>query len=158
MFVTNHVLAGTIIGATCRRHAGLAFALGVASHVAMDLTPHWGEKNPDPDEFLRVARRDGLLGLGAMTAVLVAGVPPRRTLLAGILGAAVLDADKPGKHFFGRSPFPPFLNAFHTAIQRERPDLGPRELMYGAVLAAGAVAALAVQRRRAAPGTTLPAG
>jgi hypothetical protein len=158
VFVTNHVLAGTIIGATCRRNAGLAFALGVASHVAMDLTPHWGEKKPDPDRYLRVARRDGLLGLGAMTAVLIAGVPPRRALLAGMLGAAVLDADKPGKHFFGRSPFPPFVDAFHSAIQRERPDLAPRELAYGAVLAAGAVAALIGQRRRAPSRGGLPAG
>jgi hypothetical protein len=158
VFVTNHVLAGTIIGATCRRNVGLAFALGVASHVAMDLTPHWGEKDPDPGDFLRIARRDGLLGLGAMTAVLVAGVPPRRTLLAGILGAAALDADKPGKHFFGRSPFPRFVDAFHTAIQRERPDLGPRELAYGAVLATGAVGALVRQRRRGALGGAAATG
>jgi hypothetical protein len=151
MFITNHVLAGTIIGATCRRRPVLAFTLGVASHVAMDLTPHWGEKDPDPDQFLRIAKRDGLLGLGAMAAVLVAGVPPRRTLLAAILGAAVLDADKPGKHFFGRSPLPPFVDAFHSAIQREKPDRAGLELGYGAVLTAGAVVALVRQRRRASP-------
>lgn len=148
--MTNHVLAGTIIGATCRRRPALAFALGVASHVAMDLTPHWGDPEPDPERFLQIARRDGLLGLGAMAAVLVAGVPPRRTLLAAMLGAAALDADKPGRHFFGRSPFPAFVDRFHNVIQREKPDRAGLELGYGAVLTAGAVAALVRQRRRAA--------
>jgi hypothetical protein len=150
VFVTNHVLAGTIIGATCRRRPAVAFALGVASHVAMDLTPHWGEEFPDPDRFLVIARRDGVLGLAAMTAVLVAGVPPRRTLLAAMLGAALLDADKPGRHFFGRSPLPAWVDRFHGAIQREKPDRAALELGYGVVLAAGAVAALVAQRRRAA--------
>ena len=36
MFITNHVLAGTIAGTALRRRPVLAFCAGVATHVAMD--------------------------------------------------------------------------------------------------------------------------
>jgi hypothetical protein len=149
MFVTSHVLAGAIVGTACRRSATAAFALGVASHVAMDLTPHWGDPDRSEEQFLVVARRDGLLGLGALTATLVAGVPPRRALAAAVFGAVLLDLDKPGRHFFGRSPMPAVVDRFHTAIQREAPDRLGLEMLYGAALAAGAVVALARARRAA---------
>jgi hypothetical protein len=42
MFITNHVLAGTPAGTALRRHQFLALGVGFATHVAMDLTPHWG--------------------------------------------------------------------------------------------------------------------
>ena len=41
MLLTNHVLSGALIGALVRRPAP-AFALGVASHFALDTVPHWG--------------------------------------------------------------------------------------------------------------------
>lgn len=147
MFVTSHVLAGAIVGTTCRRSPAAAFALGVASHVAMDLTPHWGDPDQTEEQFLVVAKRDGLLGLGALAAALVAGVPPRRALAAAMLGAVLLDLDKPGRHFFGRSPMPAVVDRFHKAIQREAPDRLGLELAYGAALAAGAAAVLVRGRR-----------
>ena len=42
MLVTNHVLSGAVIGAAVRRPVP-AFALGVASHFALDAVPHWGK-------------------------------------------------------------------------------------------------------------------
>ena len=42
MLVTNHVAAGAAIGVLLHRRPALAFAAGVASHVAMDCLPHWG--------------------------------------------------------------------------------------------------------------------
>jgi hypothetical protein len=156
VFVTNHVLAGTVIGAACRKRPVLAFALGVASHVAMDLTPHWGCEPGDSDRFLSVARRDGVLGLGAVTAVLVAAVPPRRALVSAIFGAALLDLNKPCEHFFGRSPFPEWVDRFHRGIQRERLEQFTSELVAGAALTPVAAVALARHRRRAVEESRVP--
>src|SRR3954469_14340968 len=66
MFITNHVLAGTIAGTALRRCPLLAFGVGFATHVAMDLTPHWGNPTLGRDGFYAVAKRDGVLGLGAI--------------------------------------------------------------------------------------------
>ena len=87
-----------------------AFAVGVASHFALDRTPHWG----DDEIFLRVAVVDGLTGLAAM-AVMTALAPRGRRLavVAGMAGAAFPDLDKPSTLFFGRSPFPRAVDAFH---------------------------------------------
>ena len=63
---------------------------------------------------------DGLVGLATMRAVM--GAVPRGTrvaVLAGMLGAAFPDSDKPALMFFGRSPFPPAVDRFHSRIQRE---------------------------------------
>ena len=109
MFITNHVLAGTLAGTALRRHPVLAFAAGFATHVAMDMTPHWGDPTIGRDGFYAVAKRDGMLGLGVIALVTAAGVPPRAALLAGIAGAAVLDADKPAEFFFGFNPFPAWV-------------------------------------------------
>ena len=79
MFVTNHVLAGSIAGSLCRGRPGAAFAVGFGTHVLMDLTPHWGNAQLGRDGFFVVARRDGLLGLATVAFVTVAGVPPRAT-------------------------------------------------------------------------------
>jgi len=35
-------------------------------------------------------------------------------------GAAFPDLDKPSNLFFGRSPFPPAVDRFHSAIQHEK--------------------------------------
>jgi hypothetical protein len=69
---------------------------------------------------LRVAVADGLLGLALIG--LLARSTPRRDLLAvlaGVTGACLPDLDKPGRLFFGRSPFPRRLDAVHGAVQRE---------------------------------------
>ena len=126
MLVTNHVLAGAAIGATVERPLP-ALALGVVSHLAMDRIPHWGlahedrigdvMKNP---AFLRVAYRDGFAGLAAMTAAFGLARGRRLPVLAGMVGAALLDLDKPGKHFVGMSPFPSAVDRFHAQIQEGR--------------------------------------
>ena len=147
LLVTNHVLAGAVIGVFTRRPA-VALAVGVASHLAMDVVPHWGI--PDhvtgrdrEERFLHVARRDGLAGLAAMAAAFGLARGRRRTVLAGMVGAALLDVEKPARHFFGISPFPAAVDRFHADIQvgREHGHKMRQELAVGAGLVA-AVAAL----------------
>ena len=141
MFITNHVLAGTIAGTALRRRPVLAFCVGVATHVAMDITPHWGDATLERDGFVAVAKR-----------VTAAGVPPRTALLAGIAGAALLDADKPCEYFFGFNPWPQWLDRFHREIQHESPEGMRTEVAAGIALAALSVAVLARRRRLATRG------
>ena len=148
MLVTNHVLSGAVIGAASRRVLP-AFALGVLSHFALDAVPHWGNFEPHLD-FMQVAVPDGLTGLavmGAMTAV--APREARAAVLAGMMGAALPDLDKPSKVFFGFSPFPRAVDRFHARIQDEAPDRFPREAAAGAALAVAAIALLLGLRGRA---------
>ena len=147
MFITNHVLAGAIAGSVFRSRPVAAFGLGFATHVAMDLTPHWGNPQIGPDGFYAVAKRDGLLGLATVALVTVAGVPPRRALVAGMAGAAILDSDKPGEFFFGINPLPKWVDRIHKRIQRESPEGLRTELAAGTALAA-VVTAISVRRRR----------
>ena len=145
MLVTNHVAAGAAIGAVLHRRPALAFAAGVASHVAMDCLPHEAASR---DRFLEVAKRDGLVGL---TAIAVLAGPARGLrvgVLAGIAGATLLDVDKPARHFFDRNPVPAPIQAFHERIQREAPHRMRNEIAVAAGLLA--LSALLVARRRAA--------
>jgi hypothetical protein len=149
MLVTNHVLAGAAIGALSKRPA-VALGLGVVSHVAMDVIPHWGlphGKGMDDPEFIRVAYRDGFSGLAAMGVVLALAKGRRVPVVAGMVGAALLDVDKPSKHFFGFSPFPARVDKFHGDIQvgREHNHKMGQELAVAAGLAA--FAALLLSRR-----------
>ena len=154
MLVTNHVLAGAAIGALTKRPLP-ALALGVVSHLAMDRIPHWGlahgDRPSDPlksPEFLRIAYRDGFAGLAAMGAAFGLARGRRVPVLAGMVGAALLDLDKPGRHFVGMSPFPQVVDKFHAAIQvgREHDHKMGQELAVAAGLAA-LVAGLCVSRR-----------
>lgn len=147
MFITNHVLAGAVAGSVARRRPVVAFALGFATHVVMDMTPHWGNPEIGRDGFYAVAKRDGFLGLATLALVTVAGVPPRRALIAGMAGAAILDSDKPGEYFFGVNPLPRWVDQKHKQIQRESPEGMRMELAAGVALAAG-VTALLVRTRR----------
>lgn len=144
MLVTNHVLAGAVIGATLRRRPALAFGLGVVSHLAMDALPHWGlPRVPESHErFLRVAYRDGTAGLAALCLLGARAGDQRRTVVAGMAGAALLDIDKPARHFFGRNPVPRSVQRFHEDIQREAPHRMPGEFMAAAALFAVASALL----------------
>ena len=119
MLVTNHVLSGAVVGATTRRPVH-AFVLGVASHFVLDWVPHWG-KCGGGRRMLQVAVPDGLIGLAVMgTMAAVAPRERRAAVLAGMAGAAFADLDKPSRVFFGRSPFPPAVDRFHSAIQHEK--------------------------------------
>lgn len=146
MLVTNHVLSGALLGAAVRS-PWLAFPLGVASHFALDATPHWGGWD-DESQFMRVAVTDGLAGLAAMGAATAAAEPGRRAaVVAGMVGAALPDLNKPGNVFFGRSPFPARVDAFHARIQDEAPHrFRSHELVAGALFAAGYAALAGLPR------------
>lgn len=139
MLVTNHVLVGAMIGKALRHRPIAAFAVGVASHFVMDACPHWAPENGAPgskEQFLRVARCDGLVGLATMAlGALLAPANARRAVFAGMLGAAVVDADKPCVHFFGHDPFPRWLQRLHSRIQREAPHRLPYEVGVAVALA-----------------------
>lgn len=143
MFISNHVLAGTAVGRLSRRPT-TAFVAGVVSHLAMDMVLHWGDER-GWDEFVRVARVDGTIGLGLSVAVLATTSGRDRWPVAlGITGACLIDMDKPGQHFFGRSPFPAAVDRLHARIQWQRP-VGA--LVEAATAAALVVGLLAIQRR-----------
>jgi hypothetical protein len=154
VLVTNHVLAGAAIGAAVERPLP-ALALGVLSHVAMDSVPHWGLAHDDRQgdvmrnpRFLRVAYRDGFAGLAVMGAAVGLARGRRLPVLAGMVGAALLDLDKPGKHFVGQSPFPAAVDRFHARIQegREHEHRMGQEFAVAAGLAALAVALCRLRR------------
>jgi hypothetical protein len=148
VFVTNHALAGAAIGALVR-HPVPAFVIGVASHVLMDMTPHFGEPDMDEDELLRLARIDGSIGLGVIAAVAAAAPRSvRHSALVGLAGACLIDLDKPGRHFFGRSPFPPAVDRFHDHIQNEAPRGRWTEAATTAALVAAVGVAFRYERRR----------
>jgi hypothetical protein len=100
----------------------------------MDLTPHWG-RPLRPDEAYRIARRDGLLALAALGGALAVAGRARPAVLAGALGAVLLDADKPARHFLRRSCFPRAVDQFHDAIQNESPHRLAWEVAAGLGLA-----------------------
>ena len=147
MLLTNHVVSGALIGALARRPLP-AFAAGVASHFVLDAVPHWGDWG-SRRRFLRVAVADGLVSLAVAGALAAAAPPARRAaVLAGMAGAALPDADKPAKLWFGWSPFPAPVDRFHSRIQREAWHRGYVELLAAAALVPAALAAL----RGSAPG------
>lgn len=138
MFVTNHALAGALIGQLMPGEPLGAFVVGAASHLALDAVPHWGcdtWKPGGPDHFLTVARRDGLLGLGVMAAsTILVNRRSRLAVAAGMAGAVLLDLDKPLEHFLRWRPFPKVVQRVHERVQRESPKAMPNELFYGLIL------------------------
>ena len=133
MLITNHVLTGAIIGALARTEQA-AFAAGVASHFALDAIPHWGARSRT--HFLTTAVIDGLIGASVMTLIARHAPADKRTrVLAGMAGATLPDANKPGTLFFGRSPFPKVIDKLHGAIQIESPDKLGQEVLLAALFA-----------------------
>lgn len=138
MFVTSHVLAGALIGRALSTHPVGAFAAGVVSHFVMDACPHYGDDTMQIDDprFLRMARCDGCAGLAAMVAG--AGLSPRRSrraVVAGMLGGAVVDSDKPLQYFLGWNPWPGGWNRFHNRVQNESSGRMPVEILAAAAFA-----------------------
>ncbi len=130
MFITNHVLAGALIGS--RLPTAPALVAGFASHLAMDNLPHWGNNGPFP---IDIAKRDGVLGLANIAVLaLLARKDKRLPVLAGITGACLPDTDKLGEYFAGGSPWPQKFDDFHKRIQRESPHRIPHEVLVGAGL------------------------
>ena len=141
VLLTNHVLSGALIGALAR-HPVPAFAAGVASHFVLDAVPHWGNWG-SIRRFLQVAVPDGLISLGAMgTIAALAPAERRPAVLAGMIGAALPDIDKPAKLWFGRSPWPRAVDQFHRRIQPEASGRAHIELLAAAAFGAAALAAL----------------
>jgi hypothetical protein len=148
VLLTNHVLSGALIGAVTRRPAA-AFAVGVASHFALDAVPHWG-KWASTRHFLRVAVPDGLISLAAMGAITALAPAERRpAVLAGMIGAALPDIDKPAKLWFGRTPWPRAVDRFHMRIQPEAPRRAHIEIAAAGIFAVAALTAL--RRPKATP-------
>jgi hypothetical protein len=147
VLLTNHVLSGALIGALARRPLA-AFAVGVASHFALDAVPHWGEWG-SRRRYLRVAVVDGLVSLAVAGAFAAASPADRRpAVVAGMAGAALPDLDKPTVMWLDWSPFPRAVTWFHGRIQHEARGRARYE-----VLAAGAFAAAALLvLRRPRPG------
>lgn len=144
VLITNHVVAGAAIGALAPGPVS-AFGLGIASHAAMDSVAHWGD--PDHQVFLKVAVVDGLVGLTVLGHLARHTPRERRTnVVAGMLGACFPDSDKPGLLFFGRSPFPAAVDAWHKKIQRESADRMRHEI---ATAALGLLVARRLVRRAA---------
>jgi hypothetical protein len=146
VFITNHALAGAAIGLAVRNPVA-AFVAGVASHLGMDCCPHWGDEL-SWDEFVEVARVDGTVGLAVCAAVLAATPRGARTsVAAAIAGACVIDMDKAGRHFLGRSPFPEWFDRFHGRIQNQHQDGWIVEAGVALGLAAWLAAAIGPQGR-----------
>jgi hypothetical protein len=148
MLVTNHVLSGAVVGALVRRPA-LAVPLGIVSHLVLDAAPHWGKWDSDR-HFMRVATADGLTGLAVMGAAAALTRPGLRgAVVAGMVGAALPDVDKPTNVFFGFSPFPrPFVE-LHRRVQDEAAHRFFSHELPAAAGFAAAFVALAAGRRRA---------
>lgn len=143
MLVTNHVLVGALLGAAIGR-PGAALAAGVVSHPVLDLLPHWG-RPVSRQEFLTVAVVDGSCGLAILIALAVRTPARRRAaVLAGALGGAFPDLDKPWGEVFGSSPFPAAVDRFHGWIQNEGHDRMAVDVCAAAALAA--VTSLLVHR------------
>lgn len=135
VFITNHVLAGALIGSALPPVP--AVAAGFVSHLAMDNLPHYGEGGGPLD--LPLARRDGVLGLAGIAFCTALTPAPRRpAMLAGIFGACLPDTDKLGEYFIGRSPWPTTFDRFHKRIQRESLNRMPIEVVAATTMALAA--------------------
>jgi hypothetical protein len=133
------VLSGVLIGRLLQRRPVAALIAGVASHLILDAIPHWGCTRDQPggtERFLTVAKRDGVLGLAAMTSAAMAVERSARVAtVAAMAGAVLLDLDKPFLYFLGVDPFPAVIQELHRRIQNESPDGMPNELRFGAAFA-----------------------
>jgi hypothetical protein len=152
VFVTNHALSGVLIGRSLERRPVAAFVAGVGSHLLLDAIPHWNcDTNVEggPEHFLRIAKRDGVLGLATMAAAALAvDRRARSATVAAMVGAVVLDLDKPIKHFLGVNPFPMAVRRIHSWAQNESPSGMPNEIAFGvACVAVDSVVTLASRKR-----------
>jgi hypothetical protein len=132
VLVTNHVLAGALIGNVAPGPVS-AFVVGVASHFTMDAVPHWG--GYEIRDVLPVAVVDGLVGASVLLLVAKTTRRARRTrVVAGMLGAALPDTDKPWDLFVGGSTFPAGFDRFHNGVQNESRRRMPQEFLVASAL------------------------
>ncbi len=156
VFVTTHVLSGVLIGRVADGRPAAAFAAGVGSHLVLDSLPHWGcekVKEDGYEEFFKMAKRDGLIGLGTVAAILAAVEKrDRMATIAAIAGAVLLDLDKPSQYFLGINPFPRVVARLHSRVQNESSDGMPKEFAYGVLFALADTVMIAARRSSGAPG------
>jgi hypothetical protein len=76
------------------------------------------------------------------TLAALAPAERRPAVLAGMIGAALPDVDKPAKLWFGRSPWPRVVDEFHIRIQPEASGRAHIELLAATVFGAAALAAI----------------
>jgi hypothetical protein len=139
-----------IIGQALPRRPATAFLVGVGSHLVLDACPHWGcdrQERDGEERFLRVAKRDGILGLAVMAVAAVATQKPTRvSTVAAMAGAALLDLDKPILHFVGVNPFPNLVNRIHQGVQNESSNGLRNELLYGVAFSTVAAASWIIDK------------
>ncbi len=149
MLATSHTAVGAALSALARSHPVVAFGLGVASHFALDAIPHWGAapNHPiAPDQFITVARRDGVSAL-ILSGFALAISPFRLATAAAVVGAVAPDANMPLEHFFKARVWPATFERFHSVIQSEHPSRLRRDAYVAAVLSILALGTLAAARR-----------
>lgn len=101
MLATNHVLAGALLGSVITSPY-LLIPTALASHVVMDLLPHWG-KFPNDKYYHRVAKIDGILLIILLSLILFLTSNEKRILIfIGAFAALFFDFDKPYEFFFGK--------------------------------------------------------
>lgn len=144
MLITNHVLSGAVIGALSPDPLSAA-GRGFVSHFVLDALPHFGLP---AEHLMKVAVPDGLLGL-AVIGLIARETPAalRWRVLGGIFGACLPDVDKPGRQFFGRSPFPRWMDRAHAAIQPEASHRLPIEIACAGAFSAALTSVLRAARR-----------
>jgi hypothetical protein len=148
VLITNHVLSGAVVGVLAPDPLSAA-GRGVVSHFVLDSLPHFGLP---AEHLMKVAVPDGLLGLAAIAVV--ARATPRELrlrVLAGVFGACLPDLDKPAQQFFGRSPFPRWVDRVHAAIQPEASHRLPIEVACAGAFSAALTTLLRSARAPGAP-------
>lgn len=147
MLFTVHLLAGAGIGYAVRNPA-VALLGGVASHFILDSIPHWAV-SLDHEQWLAIARIDGIVGILVVAAVIFM-LPAGRRLAPclGAIGAGLPDLNKPASELLGIKLYPAWLDDFHAKIQTEGLDLWAVDLGFGLLLAGGLAVAVVLGRKR----------
>ncbi|MBI4449891.1 hypothetical protein HY634_02425 [Candidatus Uhrbacteria bacterium] len=103
MFLTVHATAGALVGGWTGNPL-VAFALGIVSHIILDIIPH-GDEHIAPEctgptcthreeirFLLRLAIMDAIVMSGVLATVLYPWIPlPSNAVLAGIFGSVLPD-------------------------------------------------------------------
>lgn len=133
MFVSNHALAGLVIGRRAPRPT-LAFCAGLGSHFVMDAILHWGPRSDSA--LMTVAVRDGVVATWAL--LVTTSGQASRCEVAGVLGAVLPDLRFPAKEMLALRLFPRWFDVLHDGVQWERPGLLASEGAAFAILLAAA--------------------
>lgn len=128
MFITNHVIAGSVIGLAAP-NVPVAFTAGFVSHFVLDAIPHYYSSN-----WKRAGVIDGLIGL-TVAATIYTKTPAHRRgrLVAGVTGACLPDSDKPLLMFTGSKRHPQWFQKFHGMIQNEQKKFWRNEAAFAAI-------------------------